>query len=258
MGRLKDKTVIVTGSSTGIGEAIARCVVQEGGRVLVHGLEAEDVHRVAADLGPAAAAHVDDLEDPDSAERTVAAALKAFGRIDALVNNAAWVIASSIRETDAEHFDRVLRINTRAPLLLIRAALDHLSQARGSVVNIGSVNAYSGEDILLPYSISKGALMTMTRNLGDCLHRQYGVRVNQVNPGWVLTENEKARKVLHGMSEDWYEHLPPAFAPSGRIMRPEEIAAAVLYFLDEASGPISGAVFECEQFPLIGRNPPKS
>ncbi|HUF63344.1 MAG TPA: SDR family oxidoreductase [Verrucomicrobiales bacterium] len=258
MGRLQDKIVIVTGSSTGIGEAIARRIVREGGRVLVHGLEENDVQRVAADLGPAAAGHVDDLEDPNSAERTVAAALNAFGRIDGLVNNAAWVVASSIRDTDPEHFDQVLRINTRAPLLLIRAALDHLAQTRGCVVNIGSVNAYSGEDIFLPYSISKGALMTMTRNLGDCLHRQYGVRVNQVNPGWVLTENEKARKVLHGMAEDWYEHLSPAFAPSGRILRPEEIAAAVLYFLDEESGPISGIVFECEQFPFVGRNPPKS
>ena len=82
-------------------------------------------------------------------------------------------------------------------------------------------------------------------------------RPMRARSGWVLTPNEMARKVQHGMAKDWYEHLPAAFAPCGRIMRPEEIAAAVVYFLAEESGPVSGSVFEVEQFPFVGRNPPK-
>ena len=99
--------------------------------------------------------------------------------------------------------------------------------------------------------------MTMTRNLGDTLMREGGVRVNQVNPGWVLTENEQARKREQGMAEDWPAHLSKTFAPSGRIFSPDEIAAAVILFISTEVGPTTGTVFEMEQYPMIGRNPPK-
>ena len=100
--------------------------------------------------------------------------------------------------------------------------------------------------------------MTMTRNLGDTLHRENGVRVNQINPGWVLTENEIQRKKEQGLPEEWYKDIPPLFAPARRILKPEEIAAAAVYWLSDESGPVSGQVMELEQYPLIGRNPPKN
>lgn len=254
---LSGKVVIVTGSTTGIGEAIARRCVKEGARVLLHGLERADGERVLADLGAdKAALHVDDLMDIGAPKRIVEAAISAFGKIDAIVNNAALVAAGDIESTDEAYFDRMMTINCRAPLFIIKHALPHLKKSKGSVLNIGSVNAYSGEEILLPYSISKGAIQTMTRNLGDCLHRQ-GVRVNQINPGWVLTDNEKKRKHEHGMDVDWYTKLPKMFAPAGRIILPEEIAAAVVLFISDQIGPVSGTVLELEQFPFIGRNPPK-
>ena len=99
--------------------------------------------------------------------------------------------------------------------------------------------------------------MTMTRNLGDVLHRENGVRVNQINPGWVLTETEMQRKKDHGLAADWYKDLPAVYAPAGRILKPSEIAAAAIYWLADESGPISGQVVELEQHPFIGRNPPK-
>lgn len=99
--------------------------------------------------------------------------------------------------------------------------------------------------------------MTLTRNLGDSLIRDHGVRVNQINPGWVLTEREKERKKDHGLSETWYEDLPKMYAPAGRILWPEEIAAASVYWLSDEAGPISGQVVDLEQYPMIGRNAPK-
>jgi len=114
-----------------------------------------------------------------------------------------------------------------------------------------------GEPNLMPYSVSKGALMTLTRNLGDTLHREDGVRVNQINPGWVLTENEAARKREHGLADDWYKAVPRVYAPAGRILWPDEIAVAAVYWLADESGPISGQVVDLEQHPFIGRNPPK-
>lgn len=155
--RLQDKVIIVTGSTTGIGEAIARKCVEEGAKVLVHGLERELGEKVAAELGAFAYLHIDDLVDPNAPSRIVGAALASFGQIDAVVNNAAWVVRSDIQTTDAAVFDRAMAINVRAPLLLVRAALPHLLKRQGCVLNIGSVNAYCGEANQLAYSISKGA-----------------------------------------------------------------------------------------------------
>jgi NAD(P)-dependent dehydrogenase (short-subunit alcohol dehydrogenase family) len=167
------------------------------------------------------------------------------------------VASSNIHTTDKKFLQRLLNVNTIAPFLLIKAALPYLTEQHGSVLNIGSVNAYSGEPNLFAYSVSKGALMTLTRNLGDTLHRENGVRVNQINPGWVLTETEMIRKKEHGLAEDWYKDIPSVYAPAGRILWPKEIAAAAVYWLSDENGPVSGQVLDLEQHPFIGRNPPK-
>jgi NAD(P)-dependent dehydrogenase (short-subunit alcohol dehydrogenase family) len=256
--RLDNKVIIVTGSTTGIGKAIAKRCVQEGARVVLHGLEKNWGEEVLNELGKdKAILHIQDLCEADASQQLVSECLRAFGRIDALVNNAAWVVSSNIQTTDPAFLRRVLEINTIAPFALIKAALPHLESSKGCVLNIGSVNAWSGEPNLLAYSISKGALMTLTRNLGDTLHRENGVRVNQINPGWVLTETEMIRKRQHGLADDWYKDLPPVYAPAGRILWPAEIAAAAIYWLADESGPVSGQVVDIEQHPFIGRNPPK-
>jgi len=258
--RLREKAVIVTGSTTGIGKAIAAACLAEGARVLIHGLEPELGEATIAELDPGrerTALLIQDLTEPGAPARVVQAALDAFGRLDGLVNNAAWVFYGDLAATDEDVFDRVLATNTKAPLFLIKTALPHLAKTGGSIVNIGSVNAYAGEPNLLPYSISKGALMTMTRNLGDTLHREHGVRVNQVNPGWTLTENERQRKQEQGMPADWPARQPKLFVPAGRLFTPAEVAASVIHFLSAECGPVSGSVLDVEQHPFIGRNPPK-
>ena len=256
--RLENKIVLVTGSTTGIGKAIALRCVAEGASVVIHGLERELGESMLAEIGSdKAALHIEDLQIEGAPQRLVDIAINRFGRLDALVNNAAMVVSGNIHTTDIDFFRLVLEVNTLAPFLLIKTALPHLQESRGCVLNIGSVNAYCGEPDLLPYSVSKGALMTMTRNLGDTLHRENGVRVNQVNPGWVLTETEVKRKRTQGLAEDWYTELPRTNAPAGRILKPEEIAAAAIYWLSDESGPVSGQVVDLEQYPFIGRNPPK-
>jgi NAD(P)-dependent dehydrogenase (short-subunit alcohol dehydrogenase family) len=256
--RLANKVIIITGSATGIGRAMAIRFVQEGARVVVHGLEHELVAALVTELGPeCAAGHVEDVTADGAAGRLVDLALHHFGRLDAVVNNAAMVTQGNIHNTDAAYFRRMLEVNTVAPYLLIRAALPELRKAGGCVLNVGSVNAWSGEPNLMPYSVSKGALMTLTRNLGDTLMREDGVRVNQINPGWVLTENEALRKQEQGLREDWYAELPKVYAPAGRILLPGEMAAAAVYWLADESGPVSGQVVDLEQYPFLGRNPPK-
>ena len=253
--KLQGKSIIVTGSSMGIGEAAARRAVAEGAQVLIHGIEEGETKIVAESLGMPFC--VGNLAQPQHCEEVVSVALAEFGKLHGLVNNAGVVWRNLIEETDATFFDSVMAINARAPLLLIRAALRELSNTRGYVVNIGSVNAYSGEPNLLAYSAAKGALMTMTRNLGDTLHREHGIKVNQINPGWVLSEGERKRKIDEGMAEDWFDNLSKDEVPSGRMITPEEIAVSIVHFLSDEFGPISGQVIELSQFPFIGRNAPK-
>lgn len=256
--RLKNKVVIVTGSTTGIGKAIALRCVDEGARVVIHGLEKDLGETVISAIGSDnAVLHIEDISTGGAPQNLVNVAIQAFGKIDAVVNNAAWVVSSNIQTTDLDFFRKVLEVNTIAPFALIQAALPYLKQNKGCVLNIGSVNAWSGEPNLLAYSISKGALMTLTRNLGDTLHREAGVRVNQINPGWVLSETEISRKQAQGLSGEWYKKISKVYAPAGRILLPSEIAAAAIYWLADESGPISGQVVDLEQYPLLGRNPPK-
>ena len=256
--RLQNKVIIITGSCTGIGKAIAIRCVQEGAKVVIHGLEKGWGEEVVSSLGKEnAALHIEDITNDGAPQRLVDLALVTFGKLDAIVNNAAIVASSNIHTTDTVLLRKIIEVNTIAPFALIKAALPHLHLQRGSVLNIGSVNSYSGEPNLFAYSVSKGGLMTLTQNLGDTLFREEGVRVNQINPGWVLTENETIRKRQHGLGEDWYKDLPKVYAPSGRIIWPAEIAAAAIFWLSDESGPISGQVMNLEQYPFIGRNPPK-
>jgi NAD(P)-dependent dehydrogenase (short-subunit alcohol dehydrogenase family) len=255
--RLKEKVVLITGSTTGIGEAMARVFVREGARVMIHGRREDAARKLAQELGMNAAYTIGALEDPEVHSRLIAATVKAFGRIDGLVNNAAVITHDDIDETDHEKFYRTLAINLGAPLFLIQAALPIFrKQGGGRVLNIGSINAYCGERILLSYSIAKGGLMTLTRNLADALGCE-GIQINQLNVGWTLTPNEYELKMKDGLPPNWPSSLPKSVAPSGRIHTPEEVALSAIYFLSNEAALINGAILDVEQFPVIGRNPLK-
>jgi NAD(P)-dependent dehydrogenase (short-subunit alcohol dehydrogenase family) len=254
--QLTGKAILVTGSTTGIGEAIARRAVQEGASVMLHGRDEERGEAIAAELGSQVRFSLGDLADAGVPSKLVNDTVARFGKLDAVVNNAAWVVRSDINTTDVALFDKVIATNVRAPFLLIQAALPHLKATSGCVLNIGSMNAYTGESNLLAYSVSKGALMTLSRNLADALCYD-GVRVNHFNVGWVLTPNEYHYKVKDGLPADWPDHVPAQYAPTGRLMKPEEIAAASVYWLSDDSRPISGSVVDLEQYPFVGRNPTK-
>jgi NAD(P)-dependent dehydrogenase (short-subunit alcohol dehydrogenase family) len=254
---MKGRGVIVTGAATGIGRAIATRLAGAGADVLAVDINSEGLQAVAEALGDQVRPFVSDLSDPTVAPQIVEAAIQAFGRIDGIVNNAAYIPRSDIKTTSVEMFDRVMAVNVRAPFLLIQAALPHLAEARGSVLNIGSINSRAGEAGLFIYSVSKGALQTLSRNLGDSLHRDFGVRVNQINPGWVLTENEIQYRKDEGLPDDWPTRLPKEYNPSGTLIKPETIAEAAAFWLDDVSRPVSGSVVDMEQFPVVGRNPTK-
>jgi NAD(P)-dependent dehydrogenase (short-subunit alcohol dehydrogenase family) len=257
---LKDQVVLVTGSTTGIGEAIAHRAAGEGARVMVHGTREDAAREVVEAIrakGGVAAYVVASLEEAGSAGVIMGRVIAEWGRIDVVVNNAATVPRATLETTSVELFDRIIAVNLRAPFLLAQAALPHFRrQGGGRVLNIGSINAYCGEKNLCVYSASKGALTTLTRNLADAYGIE-GIRVNMLSPGWVLTKNEYETQLREGMPEDWPERLPKGLTPGGRLLMPEEIAAAAMYLLSHEAGLVNGTVMEIEQYPMIGRNPPK-
>jgi NAD(P)-dependent dehydrogenase (short-subunit alcohol dehydrogenase family) len=255
---LQDKVVLITGSTTGIGEASARLAVANGAHVMLHGLEADLAQAVQRDLGAAASYIIADLLEPANCERIVQATVDHFGRIDALVNNAAVVTRSDLESTDAAMFDTIIGINLRAPILIIRAAVKFFRAqgSGGTILNIGSINALSGAPNLLAYSAAKAGLQTATRNLANALGTD-GIRVNQINPGWITTPNEIALKIREGLPEGWQHNVPLEFAPTGRLTTPEEVARHVIFWISDSSAPANGIDYVLEQYAPIGRNSAK-
>lgn len=252
--QLKDKAILVTGSTTGIGEAIARASIAEGASVMIHGRREQAAKELAQELGDRAGYVVGDVADPQVCVQIVEATVAEFGRIDGLANNAATTSRATLEQTDADTFDQHYQTNLRAPLLVIRHAVPYFrKQGEGTVVNIGSVNAWSGQADLLPYSASKGGLQTMTRNLANGLAKDH-IRVNQLNVGWCTSPNEIALKISEGLPQDWYKNVPVDFAPSGRLLTPAEVASHVVFWLSPASKPANGCVYELEQFCILGRS----
>jgi NAD(P)-dependent dehydrogenase (short-subunit alcohol dehydrogenase family) len=254
--RLKDKVIIITGATSGIGRAIAIRAVAEGAKVLVHGIDQSVGKKIVADLGKNASLCIADLAEPDAPKKIADAATTAFGKIDGLVNNAAIIERNNLLQITPEAFAKTITINLQSALFLIQACYEQLKKSKGAVLNIGSINAYSGESSLLAYSIGKAGLQTMTRNLANA-HGVDQVRFNLINPGWILTEREYDDQIKKGMPNRWPEKLGKDNIPFGVMSTPEQLAAACIYWLGDESRPFTGSVVELEQFSIIGRNPEK-
>ncbi|HEX5482157.1 MAG TPA: oxidoreductase [Terriglobia bacterium] len=248
---LSGQVAIVTGSTQGIGAGIAKKFAEHGARVVIHGrgggLGEETLHAIQA-LGGEALLITGDLRDENHCRSLVPQTLARFGRLDILVNNAAVCYRANIENTTTALWDEILAINLRAPFILCQEAVRHMKERKsGCIINIGSVNAYIGGKKLLPYSASKGGLMTFTKNLANYLTR-YKIRVNQINPGWVLTEGERhVQSVVEGRGENWLEEVVKT-RPFGRMLLPEDIGKAALFLATAEL--ITGAVLDYEQMPV--------
>ena len=250
---LDGKVVVITGSTSGVGLGTAKAAMAAGAKVFIHGPTAEAVEAASVELGGVPGIAVD-LILPNAGTDIIEGALAAYGRIDGVVNNAGIFPRQTLEQTDAVFFDRMFAINARSPLMVAqRAAAAFKAQGGGgSIVNIGSVNAYAGAPNLVAYSMSKGALMTMTRNLSNALAEDL-IRVNQLNLGWILTETEKVIQRLEGRPDDWFETVPRNVAPIGRLLHPEDVAKHVVFWLSDFSAPVTGQVYEITQTPFLGR-----
>jgi len=247
------KVAIVTGSTQGLGEAIARRLVDEAliQGLVICGRSAENGDRLARELrarGCCTEFVRADLAVIEDCRRVAEAARRAFDRIDFLVNSAATSERGTILDTTPELFDRIMAINVRAPFFLMQSVIQIMIDRgiAGSILNIISMSSHGGQPFLSPYSASKGALATLTRNVA-CAMLRHRIRVNGLNLGWMDSPAEHAvQKRFHAAADDWLQKAEKE-QPFGRLIKPAEVAEFAAFLLSERSGLITGSIIDFDQ-----------
>ncbi|GGL19539.1 ketoreductase [Sphaerisporangium melleum] len=236
---LLDHVAVVTGAGSGIGRATALAFAAAGAHVLAVGRRAEPLRQTAG-FHPRVAALSADITADGAAQQVAEEAIRRWGRLDVLINNAGAVAMMPLAETDATRLNDMLALNVTAPSLLARATLPHLRAARGSIVNISSTYGHRPLPGAAHYAATKAAIEQLTRSWALELAAD-GVRVNAVAPG--PTESEALAAA--GLSEAEVERVKQEEAagiPLGRRGTPEEVAAWIVRLADPAATWITGQV----------------
>ena len=251
MPRLDSKVIIVTGSTQGVGEAVARYAAECGAAgIVVCGRQAKSGEAVAAtieEIGCSAVYQRADLSDVEDCRRVVRTCDERFGRVDGLVNCAADTNRGTLEDTSAEFWDHLFAVNCRAPFILTQEVVRIMQREEisGSIVNILSVAAYCGLPFLCAYSATKGALSTFTKNCANAL-RGDRIRVNGVNLGWTDTPAEHVVQRKMGRPENWLE-IGERESPFGRLIKPIDVARLCVYLLSDDSGVVTGSLIDYSQ-----------
>jgi 2-keto-3-deoxy-L-fuconate dehydrogenase len=247
MFRLDGKRALITGAGSGIGEAIARLFAAQGAQILVADVQMGAAEQVAASIveqGGSASALAVDVADETQVCAAFDRVANQDGRLDIVVNNAGISHVGNILETSREDWDRVLRVNAGGVFLCAREAVRHMLQQEpkgGVIINLSSVAAMVGLDRRLPYSASKGAVLSLTRSIAIDFVAE-GIRCNAICPGTVHTPFvEGYLKRSFPGQEDAVRQQLHARQPLGRMGLPEEIAAAALYLASDEAAFVTGS-----------------
>jgi meso-butanediol dehydrogenase/(S,S)-butanediol dehydrogenase/diacetyl reductase len=226
--RFEGKVALVTGGASGIGAATVLRLVEDGARVL-----AADLNAPKAPLAAGVVAHVCDVASPEAAAGMVAAAVENFGRLDILVNNAGIGILAATPDVTDEQWSRVFAVNVDAVFYTCRAAIPHLRENGGAIVNVASISGLFGDYGFTAYNASKGAIINYTRALA-LDHAHEGIRVNAICPGFI------AGTGLTGAITDlatWTAHIP-----MGRPGTPDEMAKLITFLASDEASYMTGAI----------------
>ncbi len=251
--RLQGKSAIVTGGASGIGRAIALCMAREGADLSIPDLNLEGAQAVAQEiegLGRKALALRCDVSRAEEVEALVQRTLEAFGKIDILVNNAGvdFPAGRHFTETAEEEWDRGWQINVRSMVLTCKAVAPHMMARRfGKIINLASIAGQLGSATSAPYSVSKGAVITLTR----CFARDlapYGINVNAICPGllwtpfWERLGEGLAKSGAFGnlSPREIFERRVKEWVPMQREQVPEDIGWAAVFLASEEARNITG------------------
>ncbi len=234
---LTDHTIVITGAATGIGQAFALGAAAQGAHVIVADMNAADetMDLIKSAGGRATYAKVD-VGDDASVRAMSETAIKATGRIDGLINNAAYfreVKLTPFEDLDPAIWDRIFQINVKGVWLCCKAVMPAMRERKsGSIINISSVVAVAGQPGYLHYVATKGAVLSMTKGLAKECGKD-GVRCNAIAPGFVITDATKNRPI------EWQQSFLKARAIS-REQRPDDLVGTALYLLSDLAAFVSG------------------
>ncbi len=259
MKQFEHQNIIVTGSTSGVGEATARLFAARGAKgILITGRHEGRGQKVARDLQAAGCNAVfvkADLEHVADCKRLLATAETAFEKIHVLVNAAALTARGSIFDSTVELWDKMMAINMRAPFLLMQGCIDNMrrNKTEGAIVNVLSVAAHGGQPFIGTYSASKGGLSVLTKNTAYATMR-YRIRINGLMLGWTDTPWEHDIQLkYHTDDPDWLNKAETEL-PFGRLIKPEEAARAIAWMASSESGMMTGSLIDFDQSVLGAGN----
>jgi NAD(P)-dependent dehydrogenase (short-subunit alcohol dehydrogenase family) len=252
MNRMDRKVCVIAGATQGLGAAIARRLATAGAAgIVVTGRNENRGAAVAQDIAKTCSVPAlfvrGDLGAVEDCRRVIAEADKRFGRVDVLVNAGASTERGTILDTTPDLFDKMFAINVRGPFFLMQEAIKLMirDSVEGAICNIGSISALSGQPFINPYCASKGALTTLTSNTAFSVMRNR-IRVNQLNVGWMASDNEKEMRAAQSGDPDWLDKAASQL-PFGRLVDPEEAARAVNFLVSDDAGLMTGAIVNYDQ-----------
>jgi meso-butanediol dehydrogenase / (S,S)-butanediol dehydrogenase / diacetyl reductase len=238
------KVALITGASSGIGAATAVEFADAGWKVMAAGRDEDRLEEVA-DVSDNISTWTGELLESEDCDELVADTADEFGRLDCLVNAAGVLIMGNAEELSDDDWRDTLGINLDVPFYLSRAALPHLIQSTGCIVNISSVWGLAGGQRALAYCASKGGLIQMTRAMA-LDHASDGLRINAICPGGVDTPMLAGRAVdLEKDADDFLDELADN-SPNGRIATPEDVAGLVMFLASDAASHITGTAIPCD------------
>jgi NAD(P)-dependent dehydrogenase (short-subunit alcohol dehydrogenase family) len=252
VNRTDGKVCVVAGATQGLGAAIARQLAAAGASGIVLTGRNQDRGAAVAE-GIAATSGVPtlfvrgDLASVEDCRHMIAEADRRFGRVHVLVNAGASTERGTILDTSPDLFDRLFAINVRGPFFLMQEAIKLMIRdgVEGAICNIGSISALAGQPFINPYCASKSALTTLTANTAFSVMRNR-IRVNQLNVGWMASDNERVIQAAESGDPDWMEKAA-ARLPFGRLIDPEEAARAVNFLVSDDAGLMTGAIVNFDQ-----------
>lgn len=239
--KLQGKVALVTGGGAGIGRATAIRLAAEGAKVAVNDINpatGQDTVNVITGAGGTAIFVQADIAEVAETERIVAETVKAFGRLDILVSNAAVMLEKNVVDTTEDEWDRIVSVNLKGTFFCAKHAIIQFRKqgSGGSIVNMASVNSFFAEGAIAAYCMTKGGIAQFTRALAMD-HSLEGIRVNAICPGWIETAMNANFFAIPGVREK-----AGRLSAIGRVGQPEEIASAVVFLVSDEAAFMTGAM----------------